>query len=428
MEFALPRPSRPALALALACASLVTGTAYAQSSPGGFQLPDPSPTPTPAPQGPVDERAGVPIAPRVIPEQRTVPTPTPTPTPAVTLPAAQTPTPQTQASDSPRTAASPAPETSSSAPAGQAPARDQTAPPSQRSVPQSGAAPPAETSLPQIEGDAETSIGPDDWYDVDQLGTESGASAAGPQVETDILPDAGAGSWIETDGFFTQTRNLAFAGVMLILLLGGAFWLWRRRRAAQEPLALPAPALAAGVRRSIAATRPVTDNAEPLAPPPAAPLEVDLTLEIVSASRSVMMFMLDYRLDIANRSDSAARDIEISAQLTCAQRGGTNAPPIAGGQPVGAIERIGPHQSRSVSGQLQIPLTEVQAIKQGQKPLFIPLLHVSIVSAGDHVLKRSFVVGAPSAASQARVHPIALDTPPGGIPGLKAREVSLETA
>ncbi|MEM8724407.1 MAG: LPXTG cell wall anchor domain-containing protein [Pseudomonadota bacterium] len=427
----MPRPTRRTLALALACAALVGGTAHAQSSPGGFQLPDPSPTPTPAPQGPVDERAGVPIAPRIIPEQRntSAPTPTPTPAPTQTLPPIDAATPEPSASETQSTAATPPPATSSETPPTQSSAPGPTTSPTAQPATQAGpAAGPADTALPEIQDDTRPSIGPDDWYNVDQQGEESGASVAGPQIDTDIFPDAGSGSWIETDGFFTQTRNLAFAGVMLVLLLGGGLWLWRRRRAAQEPLALPAPALAAGVRKSIAATRPTASPMEPPPPPPAEPLEVDLALEIVSASRSVMMFMIDYRLDIANRSESAARDIEISAHLTCAQRGGSNAPPLAGGQPVGVIERIGPHQSRSVSGQLQIPLTEVQAIKQGQKPLFIPLLHVSIVSAGDHVLKRSFVVGAPSTASQARVHPIALDTPPGGIPGLKAREVSLETA
>ncbi len=214
---------------------------------------------------------------------------------------------------------------------------------------------------------------------------------------------------------------------MLVLILLPALWLWRRRRAAEDALALEAPEIAAGVRRSLAATQGARTAPDP-APPPPAPLDVDLSLEIVSASRSVMMFMLDYRLMIANRSERAARDIELTAQLTCAQRGSTNAPPVAGGRPLETIERIGPHQSRSISGQLQMPLTEVQAIRQGQSPIFIPLLHISLVSAGEQSLTRSFVVGEPSTASQGRVHPIRLDTPPGGIPGLKAREVSLETA
>lgn len=288
--------------------------------------------------------------------------------------------------------------------------------------------------------ESEPTIGPDDWYDVDQLGTERDTPVAVPEADGSAQSGGAADQPGATGNSLTQTRNLAFAGVMLILLLGTGLLLWRRRRAAQEPLALPAPALAAGVRKSIAATqpaagqKPTAPNLAATAPAPAPelsatePLDVDLSLHIDSATRSVMMFMIDYRLTVANRSDRAARDIDISVQLTCAQRGGANGPPVAGGQRAGTIERIGPHQSRSISGQLQMPLTEVQAIRQGQRPLFIPLLHLSIASAGDHTLTRSFVVGEPSSSSQRRVHPIRLDTPPGGLPGLQAREVSLETA
>lgn len=435
IDFASKNVTRSVLACALGGVALTAVAAQAQSGPGSFQLPDPTPTPTPAPQGPVDERAGVPIAPRVIPEARTTPAPTPTPTPTTASP--------------PATSAAEPPETNVTSPAVEEPSRTTTAqtPPLQPVADTARSAPPAArssvpaevpqpgTGLDTAPGlDTETAIGPNDWYDVDPSGAEQDAAIAGPSIGDDLPQSADTGSWGGAESFLTRTQNLAFAGVMTILLLGFAIVVWRRRRAAAEPLALPAPALAAGVRKSIAATRPEGAPEEPApapapAPaPPAAPLDVDIALEIVSASRSVMMFMLDYRITIANRSEAAARDIEIGAQLTCAQRGATNAPPIAGGQPVGTIERIGPHQSRSVTGQLQIPLTEVQAIRQGQKPIFIPLLHLSLVSAGDHVVKRSFVVGAPSTVSQSRVHPIALDTPPGGIPGLLAREVHLETA
>jgi hypothetical protein len=152
---------------------------------------------------------------------------------------------------------------------------------------------------------------------------------------------------------------------------------------------------------------------------------LDLALEVVSASRSLMMFTIDYRLNFSNRSDRAVRDLNVSAQLACAQRGSGNAPPVAGGQPVGTIERIGPHQTRTVAGQVQLPLSDVRAILQGQKPIFIPLLHLTMDSAGHTPFTRSFVLGTPSAVSQERLHPIPLDTPPGGVSGLKAREISL---
>ncbi len=445
------------MALAVVCAALTSGSAGAQNSPNSFQLPTPTPTPTQAPQGPVDERAGVPIAPRVIPEDRPPPAPTPTPSPTQTTastPAATAPSPTPSPSPSVPARSAAQPETTRTTERSSTPDTETTAPPP--------AAVPAESVASDTGVESDPAIGPDDWYDVDQLGTERNTPATIP--ETDVQSGTAASIWAETESSLTDTRNLAIGGVLLIVLLGAGLWLWRRREAAQEPLALPAPALAAGVRRSIAATKPASDSkiATPSAPispleltdavpepspvaetpvpaaspishpapePPAPePLHVDLSLHIESASRSVMMFMIDYRLTVANRSDRAARDIEVTAHLTCAQRGGANAAPIAGGQPAEAIERIGPHQSRSIGGQLQMPLTEIHAIRQGQKPLFIPLLHLSIVSAGGHTITRSFVVGEPSSTSQGRVHPIRLDTPPGGLPGLQAREVSLETA
>ncbi|MEL6529784.1 MAG: hypothetical protein AAFQ27_07465 [Pseudomonadota bacterium] len=444
-----------ALAMALACAAFAPTALSAQSSPGGFQLPEATPTPTQVPQGPVDERAGVPIAPRVTPENRPTPEPTPTPTPPPTEratespPAASEPATQTNTpSQSTGTSSAPT-ETAREPSAGSAPPR-----PSQPATPAR-----IDNTEPADDAASEPAIGPDDWYDVDQLGTESNTPLAVPDAGSDTGAGSAASSWAEQASALTETRNLAISGVMIVLLLIGGLWVWRRRKSATEPLGLPAPALAAGVRKSIAATQPATKTtlapspstepleletiAEPapeldqtpdLAPAAPAeakapePLKVDVSLHIENASRSVMMFMVDYRLTIANRSDKAARDIEVYAGLTCAQRGSANAAPAVSGRPGGTIDRIGPHQSRSLANQLQMPLTEVQAIRQGQKPLFIPLLHLTIVSAGGHTLTRSFVVGEPSTTSQGRVHPIRLDTPPGGLPGLQAREVSLETA
>ncbi len=136
-----------------------------------------------------------------------------------------------------------------------------------------------------------------------------------------------------------------------------------------------------------------------------------------------MMFTIDLRLDIANRSDAALRDLRIAAHLVCAQRGAGKTGAIADAHTLDFVERIGPHQSRRISGQLQLPLSEVQAIRQGSKPLFIPLLHV-IVDAGEHgLLTSSFVIGTPSSASSGRVHPLPLDTVPGSMPALRGQPI-----
>ncbi|MFU7527753.1 hypothetical protein ACM64M_04405 [Qipengyuania sp. ASV99] len=234
---------------------------------------------------------------------------------------------------------------------------------------------------------------------------------------------------------------------MIALLSAALGWLfWRRRR--QEKLLgqEDTPSLAFGVHKVIKQTAAGETEAEPIpapvdpAPKPAAapdekqaattgePARIDLTLEIISASRSVMMFTVEFRLDIANRSDAALRDLNVAAQLACAQRGAANAAPIAAGQPIAEIDRIGPYQSRRVTAQLRLPLTEVQSIRQGSRPLFIPLLHITLEGAGQPVTSRSYVIGTPSATSQSRVHPLPLDGPPGGLPGLRAHSIKTEVS
>ena len=133
------------------------------------------------------------------------------------------------------------------------------------------------------------------------------------------------------------------------------------------------------------------------------------------------MFTLDFRIELANRSDNALRDLSVSGALACAQDTAANAAPLANGTEFASIERIGPQQSHRISGQLQLPLNQVKAIQQGSKPLFIPLLHVGLIGGGKPVLNRSFVIGTPSATSQTRVHPLPLDGPPGGLPSLRAQ-------
>lgn len=378
----------------------MTVPALAQDGQGGFRLPTPTPSPTPAPQGPVDIRDGVVIGPRTIPTERPQPQPQPQPRPTAT--ATPTPVPSPIAA-LPRTTASPVPRTTAS-----------PVPPVQRPA-QPASPPPVAVETP---APLETDILPDETptQSVDPITTAPAAPA-----ESIAAPEGAAeNNWI----------MWATIAAVLALLAAGIVWLLRRRTSAGAPPRLmPAPALAEPVplRRETAQLdeAPVTG----LDAAPVAPSRVDLKLDIVSASRSFMMFNVEYRLNIANRSDRALRDIAVSAKLVCArseQSAGTTA------QPAASVERIGPQQSRTVTAQAQLPLAQVAPMRQGQKPLFIPLLVVTLEAADRPSEVHTFVVGAPSTAGATRLHPIALDTPPGGIAGLRAQEIkdapALQTA
>ncbi|WP_152433953.1 hypothetical protein [Erythrobacter sp. THAF29] len=404
---------------------------------GTFSLPSPTPTPTPAPQGPVDIRDGVIIGPRTIPAER----------PQAVEPQPVAPSPAPPAAPSP--AASPSPQaTGSQGDTGESPT---VAPPrapgpdrSPARQPESGTAP-----TPSVESSSAPTLDPlpdepDGTASTDQPGEPADAPTASDFTSPSAVGSAGVPS---VEGSSTVWPWFA---ALLVLLGGLGWWFWRRRSGTPAAAGITAPSLADGVRRAIPGNSSTRDTAHsdavsgasqqphslkpvpaPVAEPSPAvgsldetpsPAKVALQVEIASASRSLMAFTVEYRLVIANRSDTALRDLGISARLVCA-RSGSAASNADTGQPLQLIERIGPHQSRGVGGEVQLPLSSVSPLRQGATPLLIPLLQVTLGSAGFPARTYNFVIGSPSATSATRLHPIPLDTPPGGVPGLRAREI-----
>lgn len=200
-----------------------------------------------------------------------------------------------------------------------------------------------------------------------------------------------------------QWWPFAAGGFGALALLGGGAALWRRRKPRTLRLAAPVA------------------GAPAAAPAAQEPPRLDLTLEITAATRSVMMFTLHYRLTVANRSDRAVNDLNAAARLACARGGAGGAAGAAQG--LEHIDRIGPHQARSVTGTVQLPLSAIAPLRQGQTPLFIPLVHVILEGEGLPADTKTFVVGPRSASG--RVHPISLDQPPGSIAGLVAQAVAV---
>ncbi|MHA7819143.1 MAG: hypothetical protein ACX930_05810 [Erythrobacter sp.] len=315
-------------------------------------------------------------------------------------------------------------------------------------------------------------IGPDEWYDIDEADMT-------PPSEADPAASDASAAFDEWD----STRNRIIAGIafLVLLLVGVSAMMWRRRRREALVQGQPSSAFASGIRNSIAnqmpsllqdapewakdgprqeepkpqsesasepekeepleldqvdapeftlkpetEPEPETGLSEAAAAAPLAPEEparIDLDLAIESATRSFMMFTVEFRLEVANRSNRAVRELTIAAKLDSAQRGGGNAAPIAGGQPIAEIARIGPQQSQRIAGTLQLPLAEVRPIRQGTKPLLIPLMHITLEGYGLSALNRSFVLGTPSEAGTGRVHPLPLDTPVGSLPPLRAQAI-----
>jgi len=379
----------PARFVLAACAALALAVPLAaQQNPGTFSLPPPRPAPTPAPAGPADERAGVMIPPRAAPTPRPTATPTPLPT------AAPRPQPTTAPS-----AALPAPVRTAPAPSGErlgtvlAPAPTLPAP--------------APTTAPA------------------PLPTASGDPLALPPSIPGTLPETGpvaaAPTAVNTDTInaFSAWELIAAGGVGALAVLGAGLLVWRRRKPKALRLAAPSASGAAAAR----AAKDGQGTAPDLA-------DLHLSLDITTATRSLMMFTLGYRLNIANRSGRAVCDMRIAVQLVCARASANplraNVPCVGAAQALGQAPRIGPHQARTITGEVQLALSAIQPLRQGTTPLFVPLIHVTIAGDGQPALTRTFVIGTPS--SSGRVHPIQLNQPPGGIAGLVAQAVAVPSA
>lgn len=461
--------------LTAALALTAGGPLHAQSNPADFSLPTPTPTSTPAPQGPLDERAGVPIAPRIITPERSAPvtTPSPQPSPSVRqLPPEPAPaaSPAVQATAPPQSAPQAA---SQNAPASQPGSGQTTSPPTigdQGGEAADAGAP--DVSDPDFESSGESDIRSDGQGPGDRLIGEDEWVDVAPSPSIDLGPSRGFND-IPTPAYVPpEPTNWGLWAALVLALIALALVIRLAWRGRKEPVLQIESDLAIRARQELsdkykraaaeqktaakarapqpepvlpeshpAAAKPATPPPAETAPtPPPSPVpapasepqstiapqimpRLSLSLEIGSATRSVMMFTLEYRLTVANRTDTAVRDIVVSARLASAQRGASNAAPLAGGQPIGTIDRIGPQQSRSITAVMQLPMVEVRALRQGSTPVFIPLLHVVLGGIGQTPVTTSFVIGTPSAANHLRLHPITLDTPPGSIAGLRANEL-----
>lgn len=374
------RPAaRPAFLSFAASALAITLAAAPLAAQQTFSLPPASPSPTPAPAGPADERAGVAIPPRAAPSSaptaasRIEPKPVIEPLPAPSA-ARQPPLALPAPGRTPAPAASTRPAAPAAAPA-----------------PDAAASPGTSTStspVPVPTGAASPG------FTLDPAAPSAAAPATAPTRPEGAPITAGLPAW----------WPYAAGALGALLLVGGGALLWRRRAKAR-PLRL------AAAPRSADAGDAAADTAPP---------RLDLTLEIIAASRSLMMFTIEYRLTIANRSDRAVGDLNTAVQLACARAGAAPSPGAA--QALAAIDRIGPQQARSVTGTVRLPLSAVQPLRQGQTPLFVPLAHVTFEGESLPAQERTFVIGTPSPSG--RVHPIALDVPPGGIAGLVAQAVA----
>ena len=380
---------KTAIALSLTAASLtvLAAPSQAQQRVQDFTLP-PNPTPTPTVEGPIDDSGLVPIAPRAIPSE----TPTPTPSPTEAEPAAADGEAEaTSEIPSATVNGTPVVQEIPDEPPSSRPARRQSAPPESAQ----DSRPPAEVDPNSLQTPPSPNFNrPVETSPVDPAPTF--AQEVEPMASG--LPDW----WIWAIGLL----------VTLLAGLGGGWWLAQRRNARPAPKIEP-PVVGA------TATEPLDD-----APSTSAP-SLRLTLEPEQLMRSMMMLTLHYRLIIANRSDVPLHSIRIAADLISARRAAPVEQQLATSAsklPYNAlVDRVGPQQTATISGHLQLPLSEIEIFQQGQTPLCVPLGRFRVDAEGIETQLRTFLVGLGSNSIGGKVHPLPLSGPPGGYEGVRVR-------
>lgn len=157
---------------------------------------------------------------------------------------------------------------------------------------------------------------------------------------------------------------------------------------------------------------------EPATAAPAEPLQV--TLEPLRLSLTLMNATLAYRLEIANRGAEPIVGLRIGADMIAAHASMTREQQLAGpgnGAPiVQQIDRIAPGESRIVEGEFRVPFSQIVPIRQGNAALLLPLARFRLDAESAKPLVRTFVVGQPGTGSN--LQPFRLDLGPRVYPKL----------
>lgn len=370
--------------LALGLTALATAPAAAQSV-NDFQLPpNPSPSPTPRAQGPVDDSGVVPVAPRPIPAA----TPTRTPVPAGTPTAAPTPAPTTPV---PTTAQPLLPPRS---PTPRPTATAGSALPGTLAPPATGQAPTGQAPTGQA---AEPAATPTTNPGFD-FSPPAGTGTAQPAAETPA--DA---PWLPAWWWIAVAAGVALVAATIALLV-------RRRR--RGPVAPPE------IVRPVVAGHGNDTEGDPLR-------HLKIEIEAVRLSRSLMAATLTYRMTVSNRSRAAIRHLAVEGDLASAHGQAPLAEQMATGatalSALHTLDHLGAGQSKSFTGDLRLELRHVRPIRQGQVPIYIPLLRLKASAAQAGPRAYTFVVGKAPAMAGARLQPFRLDTPPQTFSEIGAR-------
>ena len=223
---------------------------------------------------------------------------------------------------------------------------------------------------------------------------------------------------------------LVLGGLLALGALGFAAWVWARKRRGSGADAVPEIDRPHVVPQAPLAPAPTPQA--PLAPAPAArtPLPVptigeplEVSLEPLRLSLTLVNAALAWRLEVANRGSAPLIGVTIGADMISAHASMSREEQLAGpgngALPVQRIETLEPGENRTVEGEFRLPFGQIVPIRQGNAALLLPLARFRVEAEGARPVVRTFAVGQPGNGSG--LQPFRLDQGPRVYPKLAQR-------
>lgn len=205
-------------------------------------------------------------------------------------------------------------------------------------------------------------------------------------------------------------------GVAGLIGVGIGVVAWRRRAARRIGAGAIAETETTG---SAPASSPAPTDAAPDAEPDAAALFdltlVDIVLEPVRLSLSLVNATLQYRLRLDNRATATVGPFALAIDMISANAAVPEATQLARDGTMielrHEIAALAPGQCAETAGELRLPLTDVTPIRAGDAMLLVPLVRMRI-DAGTAALSRALLIGEPPVKSGGPLRPFRLDQGP----------------
>jgi len=223
---------------------------------------------------------------------------------------------------------------------------------------------------------------------------------------------------------------LAGLAAALVALLAVGFAIRKRMRAGKGEVGVamsPAPQPEADDKAPGTAA-PAASTAAPSAATPTPQMAaLEVKAQALTLSRSVMNASVSYRLTLVNRGRNAISDIRLNGELTTAHGSVPTeqllADPAHSFPELHALDRLEPGERATLRGEVRLPLREVRALRQGNVPIFVPLLRMTARANEVEPRAYTYVIGTQSAQQNERASPFRLDEPPRSYTPLTTRPI-----